>query len=170
MKLFPRMKLMVVILSTGILFLPGCKKSNAGNPGNPNVWNYGTVSANVAGSNWSAKSVYAVDSANMVVILGANDNSGTGYPFLIIAFPDNTAEGATVNFDISKYSSLQFFENSTNVYWAEPSMGGSGSVTITKFNKGSKKVEGTFTAVAKPSSQTTASKTISGGKFSINYR
>ena len=171
MKLFSRLSLAIIMLSAGIIFsVPGCKKSNSDIPGNPNSFNYGTLSATVGGSNWSAKTVYAVDSSNMVVIFGANDNSGVGYPAMIMTFPSSTPEGATVNFNIQQYSWLQFIENSTNVFWAEPSLGGSGSVTITKFNKASKKVEGTFAAVAKPGGQGTTSKTISGGKFSINYR
>ena len=170
MKFYARLNLILLLVSSSILFsLSGCKKDKDDNPVDPNVWTFGSLSANVAGSNWSAKSVYAADSSGMMVIVATNDNTGNGYPMIFIAFPNTTAEGATVQFDISQMSMLQFLENSSAAFWAEPAFGGSGSVKITKYNKGSKRIEGTFSGTAVPT-QGTGSKTISNGQFAINYK
>ena len=170
MKRLSRMNLMILLISTGIFFsLSGCKKDKNDDPVDPNVWTFGTLSANVGGTNWSAKSVYAADSSGLMVIVAANDNTGNGYPMVLIAFPNTTAEGATLAFDISQTSMLQYLENSSAAFWAEPAFGGSGSVKITKYNKTSKRIEGTFSGTAVPT-QGTGSKTISNGQFAINYK
>src|SRR5689334_513412 len=173
MKRLSRMKLLILVVATGTFFtLTGCKKDKNNDPTNPNnnVWSFGSLNAKVDGTTWSPKSVYAADSSGLGLffIIAANDNSGTGYPAMFLVFPDNTSEGSTIPFNISQSVMMQYIENTTNAYWAEPAFGGSGSVTITKFNKSTKHVEGTFNGVAKMSSGTTT-KNISNGSFSVNY-
>ena len=171
MKQIKNISVVLLILFTSISFLAGgCKKDGTPDP-NPNNWNYGTLSANIAGTNWNAASVYAVDSSNMIVIVAGNSNIATNnFPFLLMAFPDNTAEGATVNFNIGQNSMLYYYENQNTVYYAEPALGGSGSVKVTKFNKTSKRIEGTFTATLKNTTPGGATKTLTGGQFAINYK
>src|SRR4051812_5731852 len=106
MKQLTRIFLPVIALATLLFSTTSCNKSNdvTNNPGNPNDFNYGTVTASIAGTNWSAKNVYAVDSSNIIAIIGASDNTASGFPIILMTFPDNSAQGATVNFDITKSS------------------------------------------------------------------
>ncbi len=159
-----------------IIFLAvGCKKSGGGpnnQPNNLNPWNDGNVSVSIAGVKWNANSVYAVDSSNIIFIFaGASTTGGTNaFPFLMMAFPDNTKEGATINIDLSKGSLFQFYESQSAVYFADPVIGGSGSVYISKFNKSSKRLEGTFTASVKNTGAAGTTKSLTGGTFAVNYR
>ena len=166
---------MLFVGTTLIFFAVGCKKSGAGpnnQPNNFNPWRDGDVSVSVAGVKWNANSVYAVDSSNTIFIFaGASTTGGNNaFPFLIMTFPDNTKEGATADFDLSKNSLFQFYESQSLVYYADPILGGTGSVHITKFNKTSKRLEGTFTASAKSAAAGGPTKSLTGGTFAVNYR
>ena len=64
MKCISRMKLLMVVMTTGFFFsITGCSKDKNDNPVDPNnnVWSYGSLSAKVDGSTWSPKSVYAAE-------------------------------------------------------------------------------------------------------------
>jgi hypothetical protein len=172
MKQIKNISVALLILFTGISFIAGgCKKSNGSNNLNPNPSNQGTLSASIGGTAWQANAVYAVDSSNLIAIVGsASTTSANNFPILLMVFPDNTPEGSTINFDIIQSSMLQYYENQNTAYYAEPSIGGSGSVKITKFNKSTKRIEGNFTATLKSATPGGASKTLTGGQFAINYR
>src|SRR3954447_3643772 len=101
----------LVLLVTAFTSCSKSNDANNSNPNNPYYWNDGTLSAKIEGNNWTAKSVYAVDSSNMFVIFAGNDNWGsTNYPFFLLAFPDNVTQGATVNFNIQQNSIFQYIE------------------------------------------------------------
>jgi hypothetical protein len=173
MKQIKHLSVSLLILFSSISFLAGgCKKSNNNSPNpNQNPLSQGSLSANVGGTSWQAGSVYAVDSTNMIAIVAATSNTGSNaFPFLLMIFPDNTPEGSTVNFNVAQSSMLQYYENQNTVYYAEPSFGGSGSVTITKFNRSTKRIEGNFTGTLKSAAPGGPSKTVTGGQFAINYR
>lgn len=166
---------MLFVGTTIIFFVAGCKKSGAGpnnQPNNLNPWRDGDVSVSIGGTKWNANSVYAVDSSNIIFIFaGASTTGGAAvFPFLIMAFPDNTKEGTTADFDMSKSSLFHFYESQNAVYYADPAFGGTGSVHITKFNKTSKRLEGTFTASAKSAAAGGPTKSLTGGSFAVNYR
>jgi hypothetical protein len=160
----------LLILSVTVLMisLNSCKKSNKEDNGPYNIA-AGTLGATISGTNWQAKSLYAVDSSGRIFIVAGSSATSSSYPVLLVAFPNTTAEGATVNFNIIQQISMQFIEQGPKVYWAEPVFGGSGTLTISKFNKSTKRVEGSFSGVLKSTTVGAAAKTISNGGFAITY-
>ena len=163
---------MTLCVTAMILFSASCKKSGGGDrPDDPYRANDGSFTATIDGTNWKASSVYAVDSANIIYVLATASNSTTNaYPFVLMSFPDNMAQGASLNFDFTNASTFQFYQDESTIYWADPIMGGSGSVTIKKINKSTRRVEGNFSAVLKTTTAAAGTKNITNGSFAVNYR
>jgi hypothetical protein len=173
MKHFSRVFCASFILLSAFLFsVSSCKKSNGGDSHPDNLYQVkdGSVSATIGGNSWQANSVYAVDSANMIYIFAGSNNTTNSFPFIMMVFPDNLAQGASVSFDISKYTMLQYYENSSNMFMADAAIGGTGTITINTLNKSTKKASGSFTATMKSATAAAVSKTITGGQFNITYR
>ncbi|GAC1421701.1 MAG: hypothetical protein NVS1B13_08310 [Flavisolibacter sp.] len=162
----------IQVFTVAILVLTACKKNNdiASSTIINNANN--SITANVAGSSWKPDFTYAVDSTNTIYVEGVVGSTNINHPasYLIIALPDNISSGSTVNLTENAAAAL-IFSDSANAYFAEKDVpGASGTVTISRYDKNAKRIEGSFSAVAKNINQDGTSKTISNGQFGFNYK
>ena len=164
------LRVIYVLLATAVLGLQSCKKNEERILDPTNNGSDGSLKAIIAHTNWQATYINAIDSANMIIIYGSMTNTvGDNFPIMIVSFPHNIAAGTTIHFKAGQRSSLEYMESSNYVFSAEPTFGGSGSLSISKFDKGNKHIEGTFSADVRNINRDGTFKNITSGKFAINY-
>jgi hypothetical protein len=146
-----------------VFFFQSCKKTNK----SPTVNCNGSMSAKVDGSSWQALCAGAVDS---VGIMGIGDSTNDKSKILIY-FPDSVAAVSTFSIGGNSGSALDYLNSGTNSeYSADPLLGGSGSVTITRYDKSARRIEGTFSGTLNNINGTSgSSKIITNGVFAVNY-
>ncbi|QHV98949.1 hypothetical protein [Spirosoma endbachense] len=134
--------LRLILFSIGLL--TGCSKSSP----EPEPEFY--VSATIGDKEWIANvnnsqntPVAATISQNLVVVVAAQnaDNATTA---LGVVFPESITLNTAVAIDPAQYLALAYSISETEGYSADPSKGGSGTLTVTRFDEAAGIVEGTF--------------------------
>ncbi|GGB18413.1 hypothetical protein [Puia dinghuensis] len=164
----PILKLPLFLSAILFCCLMACSKSNNNNNSNNGS---SSLKATVDGTSWQATYVYGVDSTSAhLIAMAGSDNNQTNT--LLIAFPDTLGTG-TYSMNIAAGIIMEYVvkvsSSSSTIYIADPAIGGSGTITITSYNKSAKQVQGTFSGVAKNVTNDGTSKTIASGSFSVTY-
>jgi hypothetical protein len=133
---------LLVLALTG---LQGCKNQDV----TPEFY----LSATIDGKAWRANvnnsqntTVGAGKMNNLVAVIGQQKTDKTAT--LVIIFPQNVAQNQAVNFNQSQPSTLAYTPDDVAAYSMEPSRGGSGTFTVTRFDEADQVVEGTFSGEA----------------------
>ena len=129
-----------------LLLFVGCSKQTP----EPEFYMVATIDgkawqSNVANS--QKTTVAATISNNLVAVLAVQsaDNVNTGFG---LVFPKTITLNTAVPFDQRNYTTLAYVLSNTEGYVADPQQGGSGTVTVTRFDETAGMVEGTFTGEA----------------------
>lgn len=137
-----RIFLLLVIALTS---LQGCKEKEVA----PEFY----LSATIGGKAWRANvnnnqntTVGAGKVNNLVMIIGQQKTDKTAT--LVVVFPKNVALNQTLKFTESQPSTLAYTPDDIEPYSMEPSRGGSGTYTVTRFDEENQIVEGTFSGEA----------------------
>lgn len=162
----------LIIFLSVIFIMQSCKKDKA-TPDNTPKDKY-FLSATVNGTAWKSDTTVAGDYQDQIIVLAIkvvnSDTSAFVFEFSdMLSINQPTAFNETHN-NILVYA-FQPVNNpgiSTN-YLTDPSVGGSGTFTITKFDKTAKMIEGTFSGTGINSTNSNDKVTITNGKFSMPY-
>lgn len=130
------------VLLFALLLLTGCSKTSP----EPEFY----MSATIDGNNWSANvansentNVAAIVSQGLVAVVAGQtvDNNTTSVG---VVFPKTIALNQPVAIVPAKNIALAYSISQTDGYSADPARGGSGTLTITRFDETAGVVEGTF--------------------------
>ena len=146
------------------LFIQSCKKSN-GNAPAP-----GSLTASVGGSAWAANFVspkYGVtvaaevnDTIGVVAVVGVRVAGPGDTSIVSITFDESVTLNTPVDLS-GDYSVIYVTE--TDAYSSEPSLGGTGTLTVTKLDLAGKVVAGTFSGTLRDTNGNPI--TVTGGEF-----
>ncbi|GAB3939150.1 hypothetical protein [Larkinella terrae] len=135
----------VFLLVLTLAGLQGCKNQDV----EPEFY----LSATIGGKAWRANvnnsqniTVGAAKVNNYVVVIGQQKTDKTAT--LVVIFPKNVALNQSVKFTESQPSTLAYSPDDLEAYSMEPSRGGSGTYTVTRFDEENQMVEGTFSGDA----------------------
>jgi hypothetical protein len=130
----------------GLLLLAGCSKKDP----EPEFF----VSATIDGKPWTANvansqntNVAAIINQNLVVVVGAQDVD-KAVTSVGVVFPKSIVLNQAVAINPAKNVALAYSTSQTEGYSADPAKGGSGTLTVTRFDETAKIVEGTFSGEA----------------------
>ncbi|RRB02597.1 hypothetical protein [Larkinella rosea] len=147
------MKTVALFSRSGLLFLLVVALHGLQSCKNQDVEPEFHLSATVGGKAWRANvnnsqntTVGAAKVNNYVVIIGQQKTDKTAT--LVVIFPKNVALNQSVKFTESQPSTLAYTPDDVNAYSMEPSRGGSGTYTVTRYDEQSQLVEGTFSGEA----------------------
>ena len=158
-----------IILFVILFSLSACKK-NTGAPSPTGSGN--SFSAVIGGSNWKPGFTYAVDSANLIYIMGNIGNNTTdNYPAMFVGIPDTLSSGSIIHFNTNENTFLAYAETKSTMYMAIPGLPNSaGSLTVTKHDKTAKRIEGTFGGTLQNITRDGSSRNITNGQLAITYK
>jgi hypothetical protein len=138
--------MIIRLLLLSVVLLAGCSKKSP----EPEFY----VTATVDGNLWIANvansqntPVAAIISQNMVVVIGSKD-ADNAITSLGVVFPKSIALNQAIAFNPAKNLALAYSISPTEGYSADPAKGGSGTLTITRFDETAGVVEGTFSGEA----------------------
>jgi hypothetical protein len=161
---------LLVLTFLAISFLPACKKNSEGGDASSEYY----LTATIDGKEWKANitngqsSVAAGLQSSIVLVLGLQ-KEGNDTTAIIVAFPENITLNQPVSINPAK-SSVAGYVTVTSGFSTDPSKGGSGTMTITGYDKEAKIVEGTFSGTAvKTVGTPSGTVTIANGKFRAFY-
>ncbi len=166
------MKKISLALIALVILVTACKKNHDSANPNPIVGSNNALTATIAGSSWKPDFTYAVDSASQIYLIGTsgNRNVNTSASYLLLMIPDNISTGTTLNITDNSNSGIMYNDNSNLYIIGEGITDASGTITITKYDKSARRIEGSFNGVAKNVTQDGTSKNISNGQFAFNYK
>jgi len=134
------------IVVVSLFVLAGCSKKDP----EPEFY----VSATIAGNAWSANvansqntNAAAIINQSLVVVVGSQDVSGTVTSVGVI-FPKSVAINQAVAINPARNIAAAYSITQTEGYSIDPAKGGSGTLTVTRFDETAGVVEGTFSGDA----------------------
>jgi hypothetical protein len=150
--------------------MQSCKKDKDASDNTNNSKYY--LTATVNGVNWKSDTAIAGYYQNemMIIAIKVVNSDTSGFVF---DFPDMIDINQPTAFDQNQDKVLVYaFQpnpTSTTIYEADPSVAGSGTFTVTKFDKNAKMIEGTFSGIGVNLKNSNDQITIIDGKFSLVY-
>jgi hypothetical protein len=151
------------LLLTSTLLFQSCKKTNKTPSNNNGQCQTGSITAKLDGNSWNA-CAGALDTLGIMAIGDtSNDHSK-----ILIYFPDAVSAGSTLNTGGMVALDYIYFPINSE-YDADPSLQGSGTIKITKYDRSARIIAGTFSGDLKNINGSGTYTTIENGVFSVNY-
>ncbi len=155
--------MIVRLLLLSLVLLTACSKKSSPEP------EY-YMTATVDGKSWVANAansqntpVAAAISQGLVAVIALQD-ANSALTALALVFPPSVALNQAVAINPAKNTALAYAISSTEGYSADPAKGGSGTLTVTRYDDKAGIVEGTFSGEA-INSQNGSRISITNGRF-----